>query len=217
MVGRQAEVGCIIQHPKGGREQARDIWQLTIDWLRKTPAGCDWVKEEIRAVEFRGAMNAPEGVHKAIVFPSELSPSVIYSISFFTVSCLSSFKQPVPLQQPHAAPPRTRHTLHGKQDKKEANKESASEGDISDWDRGGSSSSLPNLWLQWRQNEWNGCVVHPDWDRESGWKLMWDMMRIDQGGFSVSVHVLPVSTWVLRSFLPQSNEVHVGEKMNRWL
>lgn len=216
MVRRQAEVGCIIQHPKDGREQARDIWQLTIDWLRKTPAGCDWVKEEIRAVEFRGGRNPPEGAHKAIVSPSELSPSVIYSISFFPVSCLSGFKQPVPLQQPHAAPPRTRHALfiQGKQDRKEANMESTSEGDISDWDSGGSCSSLPNIWLQWRQNEWNGGVVHPDWDRESGWKFMWDMMRIDQGGFSVSVHVLPGSTWVLSSFLPQSNDVHVGD---RWI
>lgn len=118
MVGCQAEVGCIIQHLKGGREQAGDIWQLTIDWLRKTPAGCDWVKEEIRAVEFRGGRNPPEGAHKAIVSSSELSPSVIHSISFFTVSCLSGFQQPVPLQQP-----RTRHTLfiQGERDKKEAN------------------------------------------------------------------------------------------------
>lgn len=84
------------------------------------------MKEEIRAVEFRGGRNPPEGAHKAIVSPSELSPSVIHSVSFLTVSCLSGFKQPVPLQPPHAAPPRTRHThfIQGEQDKKEANKES---------------------------------------------------------------------------------------------
>lgn len=187
MVGCQAEVGCIIQHPKGGREQARDIWQLTIDWLRKTPAGCDWVKEEIRAVEFRGGSNAPEGAHKAIVSPSELSPSVIHSVSFFTVSCLSGFKQPVP-----PLPRQERHTHSSSRESRTKRRQARNPHRkvASLMDRGGSWSFSPNIWLQWGQNEWKGCVAHPYWDQESGWKSMWDMMRIDRGGFSVSVHVL---------------------------
>lgn len=115
------------------------------------------MKEEIRAVEFRGGRNPPEGAHKAIVSPSERSPSVVHSISFLTVSCLSGFKQP-----PHAAPPATRHTLlsQGEQDKKEAHKESTSGGGISDWGSGGGVGDLPYLIFGYNE-EWKGCVVHP--------------------------------------------------------
>lgn len=144
MVGCQAEVGCIIQHPKGVREQARDIWQLTIDWLRKTPAGCDWVKEEIRAVEFRGGRNPPEGAHKAIVSLSELSPSVIHSISFFTVSCLSGFKQPVPPQEHD-----THSSSRESRTKRRQTRNPRRKVTDSDWDSGGSWSFFPNIWLQW--------------------------------------------------------------------
>lgn len=97
-------------------------------------------------VEFRGGRNLPEGAHKAIVSPSELSPSVIFSISFFIVNCLSGFKQPVPLQQPHAVLRRTLF-IQGNQDKMEANKESISESDIFYWYKyDGSCSFLPNIW-----------------------------------------------------------------------
>lgn len=93
------------------------------------------MKEEIRAVEFGGGRNPPEGAREAIVSPSERSPSVAHAISFFTVSRLSGFKQP-DSHEPHP----------GRAGRKGGR--SASEGDTSAWDSAGSGSFLPNIWLQ---------------------------------------------------------------------